>query len=142
MTRILAIDHGTKRIGLAVTDHDKMIAFALETVPAHELVAFLKAYLEKEEVEGFVIGLPVRLDGSSQESTERVEQFVKHIRRTFKDQWVKTVDERFTSSIAQQTLIASGVSRKKRRDKGTLDRISATLILQSYLEQQNGPGNS
>jgi len=137
MPRILAIDHGTKRIGLAVTDPDGRIAFALDTIPAHELTDYLTKYVEKEDVEGFVVGMPKRLDGSDQESTERVHQFIKHLSRTFKDKWVETIDERFTSTMAKQTVIDSGISKKKRRDKGTLVRISATIILQSFLEQQN-----
>lgn len=114
-----------------------MIAFALDTVPNHEIRSFLDTYFQKEEVEGLVIGLPVNLDGTAQKVTGLVEDFVKHMRRTYKDKWVETVDERFTSSLAQQTLIASGTKKMKRRDKGALDRISATIILQSWLERKS-----
>jgi len=110
-----------------------MIAFALDTVPNHAIVDYLNRYFAKEEVEGIVIGLPVRLDGSEQQMTGLVRDFVKHMSRTYKDKWVETVDERFTSSMAQQTLITSGAKKKQRRDKGALDRISATILLQSFL---------
>jgi putative Holliday junction resolvase len=113
-----------------------MIAFALDTIPNHAVAGYLDSYFEKEQVEGIVIGLPLHLDGSDQQMTGLVLEFVKSMRRRYKDKWVETIDERFTSSMAQQTLISSGVKKKKRQDKGALDRISATIILQSFLEQR------
>ncbi len=131
--RILAIDFGLKRTGLAVTDSAGIIATALDTVPTEALMDYLKRYLAKETVEGFVVGLPVNLDGTPTDITANVHLFVQALRRQFPRQWVETTDERFTSSMAQQVLMASGAGKKARRDKGTLDRISAVLILQGWM---------
>lgn len=134
MSRIIAIDHGTKRVGLAVTDPLGIIATALDTVPTEETFTYLKAYLSKESVSGFVVGLPMNLNGSPTDATAGVEEFVIHLRRAFPACWVETVDERFTSKMAQQTMLASGIGRMARRDKGALDRISATIILQGWMQ--------
>lgn len=136
IARIVAIDYGTKRVGLAVTDMEQRLAFPLETVSNHELIRYLDAYFEKEEVEGMIIGLPIQLDGTFQKMTGIVEDFIKHMRRRYKDKWVQAVDERFTSSLAQRAMMESGVSKKKRREKGALDRISATIILQDFLNSR------
>lgn len=133
--RIIAIDHGSKRVGLAVTDPLGIIATALDTVPEAELFAYLKSYLNSEAVDGFVVGMPMNLNGTPTDATAAVEIFVKHLRKAFPQCWVETVDERFTSSMAQQTMMASGKGRMARRDKGALDRISATIILQGWMEQ-------
>lgn len=132
--RIIAIDHGSKRVGLAVTDPLGIIATALDTVPERELFAYLKRYLATEPVDGFVVGMPMNLNGTPTDATAAVETFVKHLRKAFPTCWVETVDERFTSSMAQQTMLASGKGRMARRDKGALDRISATIILQGWME--------
>ncbi len=134
--RILAIDFGLKRTGLAVTDPAQIIASALATVPSNELMDHLKHYLAKEAVEGFVVGLPVNLDGTPTDITANVRLFVAELKKRFPKQWVETVDERFTSRIAQQTMLASGIGKKARREKGTMDRISATIILQGWMERR------
>ncbi|HOP42235.1 MAG TPA: Holliday junction resolvase RuvX [Flavobacteriales bacterium] len=136
MGRVLAIDHGRKRTGLAVTDPLRIIASALDTVPTAEVIAYLKAYLAREEVDGFVVGLPMGLDGRPTDATAGVEAFLKQLRKAFPGKWVETVDERFTSSLAKQAVLQSGIGRKARRDKAQLDRISATIILQDWLSRK------
>ena len=136
MGRVLAIDHGRKRTGLAVTDPLRIIASALDTVPTAEVLTYLKAYLAREEVDGFVVGLPMGLDGKPTDATAGVEAFLKQLRKAFPGKWVETVDERFTSSLAKQAVLQSGIGRKARRDKAQLDRISATIILQDWLTRK------
>ena len=136
MGRVLAIDHGGKRTGLAVTDPLRIIASALDTVPTAEVLAYLNAYLAREEVDGFVVGLPMGLDGRPTDATAGVEAFLKQLRKAFPGKWVETVDERFTSSLAKQAVLQSGIGRKARRDKAQLDRISATIILQDWLTRK------
>ena len=140
MSLILAIDFGLKRTGLAVTDPARIIASALETVETKLLMAWLKDYLVREKVEGFVVGLPVNLNGTATDATPHVHAFIAELKRRFPAQWVETVDERLTSRMAQQTLLASGVGKHARRDKGVLDRISATIILQGWLGQRQRRG--
>ena len=136
MGRVLAIDHGGKRTGLAVTDPLRIIASALDTVPTAEVLAYLEAYLACEEVDGFVVGLPMGLDGRPTDATAGVEAFLKQLRKAFPGKWVETVDERFTSSLAKQAVLQSGIGRMARRDKAQLDRISATIILQDWLTRK------
>ncbi|MCW5898357.1 MAG: Holliday junction resolvase RuvX [Flavobacteriales bacterium] len=136
MPRVIAIDHGLKRTGLAVTDPLRIIATALDTVPTAEVIDHLKRYLEKEAVDGFVVGLPMGLDGKPTDATPHVHSFLGRLRKAFPEHWVETVDERFTSSMAKEVMLASGIGRMARRDKGTVDRISATILLQSWLERQ------
>ena len=136
MGRVLAIDHGRKRTGLAVTDPLRIIASALDTVPTAEVIAYLNAYLAREEVDGFVVGLPMGLDGRPTDATAGVEAFLKQLRKAFPGKWVETVDERFTSSLAKQAVLQSGIGRKARRDKAQLDRISATIMLQDWLTRK------
>lgn len=136
MPRVLAIDFGLKRTGLAVTDPLRIIATALDTVESKELMTYLKAYLAREPVDGFVVGLPMHLDGKPTDVTPNVLAFIEALKTTFPAQWVVTVDERFTSRMAQQTLLASGKGRMARREKGQLDRISATIILQGWMTGQ------
>ena len=131
--RILAIDFGLKRTGLAVTDPARIIASALDTVPSAELMDYLKRYVAKEAVEGFVVGMPCNLDGTPTDITANVRLFVDALRRQFPRQWVEAVDERFTSVLAQRTMLQAGLGKKARRDKGTVDRISAVLILQGWM---------
>lgn len=135
MPRVLAIDHGTKRTGLAVTDPARIIASALDTVPTEELFAYLLRYVAKEAVDGFIVGLPCNLDGSPTDATPHVMRFIGDLKGRFPKQWVETVDERFTSVMAQRTMLESGIGRMARRDKGTLDRISATILLQSWMDR-------
>lgn len=136
MARILAIDYGSKRVGLAVTDPLKIIASALDTIHSKEVLNYLKAYTEKEEVEAFVVGMPIHLDGNDTNNTPQVKGFVKGLKKAFPDIPVHLHDERFTSAMALQTMIASGYSKKDRRAKGNIDKIAATIILQSYMESE------
>ena len=136
MSRILAIDFGLKRTGLAVTDSSRIIASALDTVPTSDVIDYLTKYTAKEKVDGFVIGLPMNLNGTPTNATQHVHAFIAEMKKRFPQHWIETVDERFTSSMAQQTLNMSGLGKMARRDKGALDRISATIILQGWLERQ------
>ena len=133
MARIVAIDYGNKRVGLAVTDPAQIIATPLDTVHAKDIIAFLKAYTQKEEVESFVVGLPKTLDNTPTDVTSAVVGFVRKLKKEFPDLVVHTVDERFTSKMAFQTMIDGGLKKKARQNKATVDKISATIILQSYL---------
>ncbi|MDN4166201.1 Holliday junction resolvase RuvX [Cytophagales bacterium LB-30] len=136
MGRILAIDYGKKRTGIAVTDPLQIIATPLEMVPTSELLIFLKKYLQKESVESVVIGMPKNLQNEDTDSTEGVRKFIAFLNREFPEMVIHTVDERFTSKMALQSMIAAGSKKKDRREKGNIDKISATLILQSYLESR------
>lgn len=134
MARILAIDYGTKRTGIAVTDPLQIMANGLETVPTAQLLDFLNRYVEKEDVETIVVGYPTKTNGEDSENAKHVKPFVKRITKKFPQIHITLVDERFTSQIAQQTILQGGVKKKKRQDKTLVDKISATIILQSYLE--------
>lgn len=133
MSRILAIDYGLKRTGLAVTDPLKIIATPLTTVATKELITFLTEYCKKEEVELFVIGLPKTLSNEDSDNAKFVRGFINHLKKVFPLKEIATVDERFTSSMALDTMIAGGMKKKDRRNKANVDKISATIILQSYL---------
>ena len=137
MGRILAIDYGKKRVGLAVTDELKMIANSIGTIHSQNVISFLKKYVAKEDVECFVIGEPKRMDYSESESVKYIEPFIKQLKNTFPNIPVKKFDERFTSKMAFQTMIDAGLKKKVRQDKALVDSISATIILQSYLESLN-----
>ena len=134
MSRLLAIDYGQKRVGIAVTDEEQIIASALTTISSKEVLAFLKDYLIEEDVECFVVGLAKNLDDTPSESARFIEPFVRRLKAAFPEICIERVDERFTSKIAFQTMIDAGVKQRKRRDKGLVDKISATLILQSFLD--------
>jgi putative holliday junction resolvase len=133
MGRIMAIDYGTKRTGLAVTDPLRIIATALETVPSQELLKHLKAYCEREPVDEFVIGMPKTLKNEDSEIAPLVRRFIIELKTAFPEKPIHEVDERFTSSLAQRAMIEGGMKKKDRRVKGNVDKISATIILQSYL---------
>lgn len=135
MGRLLAIDYGQKRVGLAVSDNDKIIATALETVAENEVLDYLKEYVEKENVEIFVLGMPKRLDNSPSSNAAAVEKFQKKLEATFPDIPISLEDERFTSSLALDAMISGGMSKKNRRNKANVDKISAVLILQTYMER-------
>ncbi|MFI5221451.1 MAG: Holliday junction resolvase RuvX [Bacteroidia bacterium] len=137
MARVLAIDYGTKRVGLAVTDPMKIIANTLTTVHAKDVIRFLKEYLAKEEVECFVVGKPLKLSGAVSDSFIHVEKFINLLRKSFPDIPVEMVDERFTSSLARNTLHQMGLNKKNREKKENLDQVSAAIILQTYLEMKN-----
>jgi putative holliday junction resolvase len=134
MSRILAIDYGTKRTGLAVTDPLRIIATALETVETIHLVEYLKKYFQREEVEKVIIGLPKKLDNTDSQTAPAVRQFIELFKRNFPEKIIHTVDERFTSAMAQQAMIAGGMKKKDRQVKGNVDKISAVIILQSYMQ--------
>ncbi|HEY9185226.1 MAG TPA: Holliday junction resolvase RuvX [Salegentibacter sp.] len=133
MARILAIDYGTKRTGIAVTDELQIIASGLTTVNTGELLPFLERYFREEKVELVLVGEPKQKDGSASQSEVHIQEFLKSFSEKFPSMSVKRVDEAFTSKMAFQTMIDSGLKKKKRRDKALIDEISATIILQSYL---------
>ncbi|MCB0579603.1 MAG: Holliday junction resolvase RuvX [Phaeodactylibacter sp.] len=134
MPRILAIDYGTKRTGLAVTDPLQIIASGLDTVATPELEEYLKQYLGQEEVETIVVGEPLYPDGNPAQIHPLVVGFVRKLKKLFPDIEVVTHDERYTSEEARQVILQSGARKKKRRDKSLVDKVSAVLILQDYLE--------
>jgi putative Holliday junction resolvase len=134
MGRIIAIDYGQKRVGLAVTDPLKIIANGLTTVSSGEIFQFLDTYLAKEPVEMFIVGMPKKMNNEDSDSVRLIEPFVKGLKNRFPSIPVRMVDERFTSVLAHRALIEGGASKKKRREKEIIDEISATIILQSYLE--------
>lgn len=133
MPRLLAIDYGTKRCGIAVSDPLQIIANGLTTVHSKDLLAFLENYFAKEDVETIVVGEPKRMNGEATDATAHVEAFVKQLAKKFPSKKIARVDERFTSKMAFQTMIDSGLKKKDRRDKALIDEISATIILQSYM---------
>lgn len=137
MGRILAIDYGTKRTGIAVTDELQIIASGLTTVDTKELMSFLKTYINSENVEKFVVGLPKQMDNTASESEVYIQKFLVQLAKTIPHIPVDRVDERFTSKMAFQTMIDSGLKKKQRQNKALVDEISATLILQSYLTSQS-----
>lgn len=136
MPKILAIDYGQKRVGVAVTDDLQIIASGLTTVHSKDVITFLEDYLAKNNVECIVVGDPKDLKNNPAESARFIEPFVKHLSRKFPNIKIERVDERFTSKMAFQTMIDSGLKKKARQNKALVDEISATIILQSYLEQQ------
>lgn len=133
MGRIMAIDYGRVRTGLAVSDPQRIIATALATVDTPSIEQYLKDYCGREAVDVFVVGEAKHLDGTPAESASLIEPFVARLRQLFPDKEVARVDERFTSKIAFRTMIDSGMKKKDRRDKGTIDRIAATIMLQDYM---------
>ena len=134
MGRILAVDYGAKRVGLAVTDPLKIIATALDTVHSKDVLDYLSNYTNNEEVEAFVVGSPSKLSGEDTNATHLVNIFVKHLKKKFPEIPIHLHDERFTSKMALQAMIASGSKKKDRQNKGNIDKVSAVIILQSYLE--------
>jgi len=136
MGRILAIDYGTKRTGIAVTDPLRIIATALETVETSGLIEFLKKYFQREGVDEVVIGMPKQMNNQDSETAPAVRKFVELFKNTFPEKPRSLADERFTSSMAHRTMIDGGMSKKDRQIKGNVDKISATIILQSYMESK------
>jgi putative holliday junction resolvase len=134
MGRILGIDFGTKRIGLAVTDPLQIFASPLKTVKNHEFDDFIKEYVQTESIEEFVIGYPVKLNNKASESVKYINPFIKKIKKSFPGKPVHLVDERFTSGMAIKAMIEGGVKKKDRQDKSMVDKISAAIILQSFLD--------
>jgi putative holliday junction resolvase len=134
MARIVSVDYGAKRTGIAVTDPLQIIATALDTVRSHEAIAYLQNYASKEAVESFVVGMPKNLDSTDTNNTPLVKTFIKHLKKAFPDLPIYEHDERFTSKMALQSMIASGSKKSDRREKGNIDKVSAVIILQSFLE--------
>ncbi|MGN0213750.1 MAG: Holliday junction resolvase RuvX [Muribaculaceae bacterium] len=134
MGRILAIDYGKKRTGIAVTDTLQIIANGLETVATHTLLQFLKDYMAKEPVDTIVVGLPKQMNGQPSESMRYITPFVATLRKTFPQISVEMYDERFTSTIAHKAMIDGGMKKSDRREKARVDSIAATIILTDYLQ--------
>lgn len=136
MARILGIDYGRKRTGIAVTDSLQIVANSLATVPTHTLLDFIKNYIAQEAVEAIVIGQPTQLDGQPSESMRYIAPFVKKLQKELPLMPVIMVDERFTSSIAHQAMIDGGMKKSQRQEKGRVDAIAATIILNDYLQSK------
>jgi putative holliday junction resolvase len=136
MGRLMAVDYGMKRTGLAVTDSLRIIATALETVPTSELLAFITAYAKREQVDEFVVGMPKTLKNEDSETAPFVRVFIEELKKIFPDKPVHLADERFTSRMAMRAMIDGGMKKKDRRVKGNVDKISATIILQSFMESR------
>jgi len=135
--RILAIDYGEKRTGIAVTDQMQIIASGLTTIPSATALNFLKDYFAKEKVEAVLIGDPKQMNGEPSQSADAINAFTQKFTEQFPDMKVVRVDERFTSKMAFQTMISSGLKKKQRQNKGLIDEISATIMLQDYLSRKN-----
>lgn len=141
MARILGIDYGRKRTGIAVTDPLQIIANGLETVPTHTLMQYIKDYTAREQVERIVIGLPRQLNGEPSESMRYITPFVNRLKKEMPDMPITMYDERFTSTIAHRAMIDGGMKKSDRRDKARVDSIAATIILTDYLQSTKGcPG--
>lgn len=136
MARLLSIDYGKKRTGLAVSDPLQIIANGLTTVETPKLFDYLADYLQKEEVERIIVGLPKQMNNEPSENMKRVEPFVNRLRKLYPRIPVEYYDERFTSKMAQQTMIDAGLKKKDRQNKGMVDEISATILLQGYMESR------
>ncbi len=134
--RVLAIDYGQKRVGLAVTDELRMIAGALASVHSKDVISFLKEYVSHENVDCFVVGYPLTMQNQLSESARFTEPFVKNLQKTFPDILVERMDERFTSKIATAAILESGARKKDRQNKALVDKVSAVIILQSFMEMK------
>lgn len=136
MGRILSIDYGRKRVGIAVTDPSQIIANRLTTVATHTIWDFLKEYFEKEKVDEVVVGYPKQMNNEASEAVRYINPFLKKFQKVYPEMKLEILDERFTSKMAFQTMIDGGLKKKKRQDKAMVDAVSATIILQNYLEQK------
>lgn len=137
MARVIAIDYGKKRVGLAVTDELQMIANGLTTVAPHEVIPFLKEYTRQENVETIVVGEPKQMDNTDSESARYIKPFLKKLKVAFPETPIERMDERFTSKLAFQSMIDGGMKKKQRQNKAMVDKVSATIILQSYLQTKS-----
>jgi putative pre-16S rRNA nuclease len=137
MGRVLAFDFGTKRTGMAVTDEGKKIAFPLQTEPTYKIFDFITKYQKDNAIDRFVVGEPKRLNNTATHATKYVEEFVVKLKKQFPDIPIDRIDERFTSSLAMQSMIDSGLKKKQRQNKETVDTTSATIILQSWIERRD-----
>jgi len=135
--RILAFDYGTKRIGIAVTDPLQIIATGLDTIHPKDIIDYLKKYLSAEQVELFVVGEPKQMDGTASQSAPHIKGFITLLKKNFPEIPVEKIDERFTSKMASATVAQSGLKKTDRQNKARLDTISATIILQTYLEKKS-----
>ncbi|MBL7931956.1 MAG: Holliday junction resolvase RuvX [Bacteroidia bacterium] len=133
MGRILAIDYGSKRVGLAVSDNLRIIASGLTTVHSKDLMEYLDNYFKKETVDIIVVGEPKTLQNNKSDSARFIDPFVTHLKRKYPDKKIERFDERFTSALAQKTMLDAGLKKKDRQDKEIVDMISATIILQDYM---------
>jgi len=136
MGRVIAIDYGKKRVGIAVTDPTQLIANSLKTIPTHTIWEFFSEYFQNEQVEKVVVGYPRKLNNEASEAVIYINPFLKKFRKKYPETALEILDERFTSQMAFRAMIDGGVKKQKRRDKGLVDAVSATIILQSYLEQK------
>ncbi|WP_071146101.1 Holliday junction resolvase RuvX [Bacteroides ihuae] len=136
MSRILAIDYGRKRTGIAVTDTMQIIAGGLTTVATNELLDFILKYIKEEPVECIIIGLPRQMNNEVSESMQYIRPFINNLRKKIPDMTIELVDERFTSVLAHRTMLEAGLKKKDRQNKSLVDEISATIILQTYLESK------
>ncbi|MVO10976.1 Holliday junction resolvase RuvX [Flavobacterium sp. TP390] len=134
MARILAIDYGLKRTGIAITDEMQLIASGLTTIPSETVLAFLKDYFSKEKVEKVIIGEPKQMDGTPSESAIIIDKFILLFQKEFPQMLLDRVDERFTSKMAFQTMLDSGLKKNQRKNKALIDEIAATIMLQDYLQ--------
>jgi putative Holliday junction resolvase len=137
MGRIIGIDYGRKRVGVSVTDTLQIFASPLKTVASREFDDFINEYSKKEQVEAFVVGYPVQMNNKPSESVKYIDPFIRKLKRRFPEKPVHLVDERFTSRIAFRSMIDGGVKKEKRQDKSMVDKISASLILQSFLDNRS-----
>lgn len=138
MDRIIGIDYGRKRVGVAVSDPLRIFASALETVQNAKIIEYLKKYAETETIVGFVVGYPVNMDGRPSEAAADVDAFLNRLAKVFPDIPVTLEDERFTSVLAHRAMIDGGMKASERKDKASVDKISAAIILQSYLDRESG----
>ena len=137
MSRILCIDYGLKRVGLAVTDELKIIASPFKTVNTSEIISFINNYIKETKVELIVVGLPFNLRGEETDATKKTLSFISVLRKKYPQIKLDTYDERYTSKIAKETILMMGKSKKFRQDKSNVDKVSASIILQSYLKRKN-----
>ena len=136
MSKIVAIDYGLKRIGIAISDELRVFAFGLTTISNSEIIPFLKKTINKEQVDTIVIGKPLQSNNRPSEIEDQILLFIKNLNKIFPKIIIRRYDERFTSLLAKQTINKSGINKKKRKNKSLVDKISATIILQSYLEKK------
>jgi putative Holliday junction resolvase len=142
MGRILGIDYGNKRVGLAVTDPMQIFASPLNTISAHDIDNFIAEYMASEQVDAFVVGYPVQMNNEPSESVKYIDPFIRKLKKKFPGVPVHMVDERFTSQMAFRTIIDGGLKKKGRQNKSMIDMISASIILQSFLDSRNAKTNT